>query len=81
MKALIENVRLLQVSGKKVGVFGQMREMGSASASLHEELGERVGVAGFDKVYFIGDDQEAFKKGLEKAGFNKSALIQKRLFR
>lgn len=77
MKALIENIQLLQVTGKKVGVFGQMREMGSASASLHEELGERVGVAGFDKVYFIGDDQEAFKKGLEKAGFNKSTLIQK----
>ncbi len=77
MQALIENIRLLDVPGKKVGVFGQMREMGSASAKLHEELGERVGLAGFDKVYFIGDDQDAFKKGLETSGFNKDSLVQK----
>lgn len=62
MKALIENVSLLQVNGKKVGVFGQMREMGTASPSLHEELGLRVAQAGFDKVYFVGEDQESFKK-------------------
>ena len=66
MKALIDNVSLLTVPGKKIGVFGQMREMGSASPALHEELGERVGRAGFDKVYFIGDDAPAFEKGLKK---------------
>lgn len=77
MKALIDNVKLLTVTGKKIGVFGQMREMGSASANLHTELGERVGVAGFDKVYFIGDDADAFTQGLKKVGYIKPALIQK----
>ncbi|UYL09966.1 UDP-N-acetylmuramoyl-tripeptide--D-alanyl-D-alanine ligase [Bdellovibrio sp. SKB1291214] len=77
MKALLENVQLLSVSGRKVGVFGQMREMGSASAQLHEELGERVGKAGFEKVYFVGDDFDAFTKGLQKSHFSKETLIQK----
>ncbi|QDK44228.1 UDP-N-acetylmuramoylalanyl-D-glutamyl-2, 6-diaminopimelate--D-alanyl-D-alanine ligase [Bdellovibrio sp. ZAP7] len=77
MKALLENVQLLTVSGRKVGVFGQMREMGSASAELHEELGERVGKAGFEKVYFVGEDFDAFTKGLQKAQFSKESLIQK----
>ncbi|HWU42959.1 MAG TPA: UDP-N-acetylmuramoyl-tripeptide--D-alanyl-D-alanine ligase, partial [Bdellovibrio sp.] len=77
MKALIDNVKLLTVPGKKIGVFGQMREMGSASSSLHEELGERVGVAGFDKVYFIGDDADSFAKGLKKTGYKNSVMIQK----
>ncbi|WP_413586430.1 UDP-N-acetylmuramoyl-tripeptide--D-alanyl-D-alanine ligase [Bdellovibrio sp. HCB274] len=77
MKALLENVQLLTVSGRKVGVFGQMREMGSASAQLHEELGERVGKAGFEKVYFVGEDSDAFNKGLQKAQFTKESLIQK----
>lgn len=77
MKALIDNMKLLTVSGRKVGVFGQMRELGPASASLHEELGTWVGQAGFDKVYFIGDDHVAFSRGLEKAGYKNSSLVEK----
>lgn len=75
MKALIDNMRLLSVSGKKVGVFGQMRELGSSSASLHEELGSWVGKVAFDKVYFIGEDHAAFARGLEKAGYKNASLI------
>ncbi|WP_374033948.1 UDP-N-acetylmuramoyl-tripeptide--D-alanyl-D-alanine ligase [Bdellovibrio bacteriovorus] len=77
MKALIDNMKLLTVPGRKVGVFGQMRELGSASAHLHEELGTWVGQAGFDKVYFIGDDAEAFAKGLNSTGYKNLALIEK----
>lgn len=77
MKALIENMKLLTVSGRKVGVFGQMRELGPASANLHEELGSWVGNAGFDKVYFIGDDAEAFAKGLNSTGYKNLALIER----
>jgi UDP-N-acetylmuramoyl-tripeptide--D-alanyl-D-alanine ligase len=76
MKALIDNVSLLQVKGQKVGVFGEMLEMGSASASLHEELGERAGKAGFDKVYFVGTDADAFKRGLVM-NHKGAALVQK----
>jgi UDP-N-acetylmuramoyl-tripeptide--D-alanyl-D-alanine ligase len=53
-----------------------MREMGSASPSLHEEIGAYVGKAGFDKVYFVGDDADAFRKGLESAGYKNPSLIQ-----
>ncbi len=77
MKALIDNMKLLTVSGRKIGVFGQMREMGAASAALHEELGTWVGQAGFDKVYFTGDDFEAFKKGLSQTGYKNPVLIEK----
>ncbi|WP_295898988.1 UDP-N-acetylmuramoyl-tripeptide--D-alanyl-D-alanine ligase [uncultured Bdellovibrio sp.] len=77
MKALIDNMKLLTVTGRKVGVFGQMRELGSASAALHEELGTWVGAAGFDKVYFIGDDYEAFSRGLSKVGYQNPTLIEK----
>lgn len=77
MKALIDNMKLLTVEGRKVGVFGQMRELGTASAELHEELGTWVGKAGFDKVYFIGDDAPAFTKGLSSAGYKNPAVIEK----
>ncbi len=77
MKALIDNMKLLSVPGRKVGVFGQMREMGPASPDLHEELGMWVAGAGFDRVYFIGEDAMSFHAGLMKADYEKPALIEK----
>lgn len=75
MKALIENVRLLTVAGRKVGVFGQMREMGTISPDLHRELGEWIGAAGFDEVFFIGDDHPSFAEGLSKVSFKGKSHI------
>lgn len=77
MKALIDNMKLLTVKGRKVGVFGQMREMGPASPDLHEELGLWVGKAGFDRVYFIGEDALSFNAGLLKADYENPALVEK----
>ncbi|MGZ3744284.1 MAG: UDP-N-acetylmuramoyl-tripeptide--D-alanyl-D-alanine ligase [Pseudobdellovibrionaceae bacterium] len=67
MKALLENVQRINVQGRKIGVFGEMLEMGTLANSLHEELGELVGKTGFDKVYFIGASHEAFAKGFKKS--------------
>lgn len=75
MRALIDNLKLLSVPGRKVGVFGQMRELGSASKDLHLELGTWVGQAGFDKVYFIGEDASAFSEGLKKAGYARPSSV------
>lgn len=75
MRALLDNVKIIQVKGRKIGVFGEMLEMGSLANSLHEELGEWVGKTGFDKVYFIGASHEAFAKGLQKSGYKNVANI------
>ena len=76
MRALIENVKLLSVKGKKVGVFGQMLEMGEASPDLHHELGEWAGNAGFDKIYFVGADAQAFRQGLEKVAYRGENFVE-----
>ncbi|PIS10691.1 MAG: UDP-N-acetylmuramoylalanyl-D-glutamyl-2, 6-diaminopimelate--D-alanyl-D-alanine ligase [Bdellovibrio sp. CG10_big_fil_rev_8_21_14_0_10_47_8] len=75
MKALLENVSLIKSSGKKVGVFAQMLELGDQSATLHEELGEQVGQAGFDWVWFYGPDAEAFQRGMQTSRFKKSLMV------
>ncbi len=64
MAALLENIPLLKVSGKKIGVFGQMKELGSDSAAAHRKLGTMVGETGFGEIYFIGEDHEYFSEGL-----------------
>lgn len=77
MKALLENVKSLSLKGRRIGVFGEMLEMGALASSLHEELGELVGSAGFDKVYFIGLNHEAFAVGLQKSGYKAFTNIAK----
>lgn len=77
MRALLENVALIKNSGKKVGVFGEMLELGSLSAELHQALGEKVGRAGFDVVWFYGPDADAFMSGIQKSGFHKNIMISK----
>lgn len=77
MRALIENIKLLKNPGKKIGVFGEMLEMGEQAPALHRELGALVGKAGFDKVYFIGAHALDFFDGLKAAQFSKSCLVEK----
>ena len=66
MKVLLENVQNLKADHRKIGVFGQMLEMGEASEKFHAELGEQVGSAGFAEVFFYGKDFELFTAGVLK---------------
>lgn len=64
MQALLQNIPLLKISGKKIGVFGQMKELGKDSAAEHKKLGQSVGQTGFQEIYFIGEDYKHFSEGL-----------------
>ncbi|MBX2987515.1 MAG: UDP-N-acetylmuramoyl-tripeptide--D-alanyl-D-alanine ligase [Bdellovibrionaceae bacterium] len=75
MKALIDNMKLVRATGRKIGVFGQMRELGPDSPRYHEEVGRLAGQAGFDSIFFIGDDAEAFRQGLRASSFGGPAVI------
>lgn len=75
MKALLENIKLISTSGKKIGVFAQMKELGAHSANLHTDLGQLVAQSGFDLVWFYGDDSSSFEAGMKKENFNKTLYI------
>ena len=75
MRALIENMSLLQTSGKKIGVFAEMLEMGEQSAQLHFELGQRVGRGGFDSVWFYGAHAADFVAGAESVNFKNKLVV------
>lgn len=76
MAALLDNLKRLSTSGRKIAVLGQMLEMGSASAQLHEELGLKAAESNLDQVYFLGTDWEAFQRGYQKgiARFSSSEI-------
>ena len=69
MAALLANVQMISPDRRRIGVFGQMKELGAHSAKMHEDLGEQVGRAGFAEVFFVGEDRPSFEKGLLRAGY------------
>jgi UDP-N-acetylmuramoyl-tripeptide--D-alanyl-D-alanine ligase len=52
----------------KVAVLGEMRELGSKSALLHREVGERIGRLGITQLVTLGDLALEINKGARQAG-------------
>ena len=77
MEALLENIDSLKVKGHKIGVFGQMRELGEKSQYFHNLIGIKAGNISFSKIFFYGDDFEAFLNGVKESGFKGEVHIQK----
>lgn len=76
MKALLENVPMLKSAGKKIAVFGQMKELGDEAPQAHHDLGLLAGQAGFAQIYFIGEYAANFEAGLKQAQFKNEKFIQ-----
>jgi UDP-N-acetylmuramoyl-tripeptide--D-alanyl-D-alanine ligase len=77
MEALLENIDGLKVVGKKIGVFGQMKELGDQSQYFHNLIGIKCGNVNFSKIFFYGDDSDSFQNGVKEAGFKGEVHIQK----
>lgn len=75
MRAAVENFAALKSLGRKIGVFGEMRELGTHAPALHHELGKAIGAAGFDEVLFVGPSKAEFAAGLKDGGFCKTPYL------
>ncbi|MBC7743189.1 MAG: UDP-N-acetylmuramoyl-tripeptide--D-alanyl-D-alanine ligase [Bdellovibrionaceae bacterium] len=76
MKALLENIPLLKTEGNKIGVFGQMKELGAAAAEGHREIAQLAAKAGFKQIYFIGEDHLNFSEGLANSNYTGEVFIK-----
>jgi UDP-N-acetylmuramoyl-tripeptide--D-alanyl-D-alanine ligase len=52
--AAIEVLKQMPCRGRRVAVFGEMRELGAHSAELHRKVAEQLRVSGVDCVVLIG---------------------------
>ncbi len=76
MKAAVENFATLSAKGgRKIGIFGEMRELGSHAPELHHELGLAVGKADFDEVLFVGPSSAEFARGMKEADAKKNPIL------
>lgn len=74
MVALLKNIQMVQSKGLRIGVFGQMKELGSHASAEHIALGKLVAQCGFDFVFFIGENAKDFEKGLTEENFLNSMV-------
>ncbi len=74
---LIKNLYEISLpdGGQKHAVFAEMLELGVDAEKFHEDVGQMVGQADFESIFFYGPSHEAFRRGVEKAGFDKSLII------
>ena len=61
-RELLELLGSLPRSGRRIGVFGSMLELGEESPSEHARLGQAAAAAGFDVLCFFGlDARDAYE--------------------
>lgn len=70
MRALLKNLFELDVEGKKVFVFGDMRELGDHSEAAHKEVAELAAQSGLSCIWYMGEHHVAVHKVLESSGFH-----------
>lgn len=56
MAAAIDNFQRMEVSGRKIAILGDMRELGAASAEEHQKVIHRLSQAHFDEVWLVGEE-------------------------
>jgi len=72
MIAAIETLAELPVSGRRLAVIGEMRELGEYTEAAHRSVGVALGEAHYDKVLFYGPStvltaEEAIRHGMTRA--------------
>lgn len=69
MRALINNTKKVFAPGRKIALIGQMKELGAQARTEHIYLAEQISEAGFDAVFFIGENFNDFEQGLVNKNF------------
>lgn len=74
MRAAIETLGAMRVSGRKVAVLGDMGELGSLSELAHFKMGEQVPHAGIDVLITVGALARRIADGARVEGMSDDAL-------
>ncbi|WP_309383549.1 UDP-N-acetylmuramoyl-tripeptide--D-alanyl-D-alanine ligase [Cerasicoccus frondis] len=76
MDALETFATLAPADMPRLYVLGGMKELGAHTEALHRKVGGDVPLRPQDRVLLVGDESDAYAKGLRDAGAEKSQVIQ-----
>lgn len=72
MQSGLDILSSLNISGRRIAVLGDMKELGSMSKELHKKVGELVYKSKVDMLLCFGKDAEFIIRGAVKAGFDEN---------
>ena len=75
MKAALLTLAEVKCRGRRIAVLGDMFELGSHSSREHRSLGEAAADAGVDRLYLLGDQAAAVRRGALSAGMQPERII------
>jgi UDP-N-acetylmuramoyl-tripeptide--D-alanyl-D-alanine ligase len=70
MRRLLEFVKPLTWSGRKIAVLGSMLELGEATHEEHRRIGAEAARAGFDCLLLFGDEMAGAYEELRRTGYS-----------
>ena len=65
----------LPAEGKRIAVFGEMRELGAESERGHREVGETAATLKIDQLVVIGNLAAEIAHAAKDAGLEKTAIV------
>jgi UDP-N-acetylmuramoyl-tripeptide--D-alanyl-D-alanine ligase len=74
MKGAIDTLLQLNVSGKRVAVLGDMKELGSSSDELHASVGEYLAEKCVDRLFTVGSSGALIAKAALGAGMSEKSV-------
>lgn len=74
-RAALHVLQCLEAEGRRILVFGGMRELGAQSAALHEALGVELAAAGIDLFLAVGAEALPIAKGARDAGMAADRIV------
>ena len=75
MKGAIDTLASLNVSGKRIAVLGDMRELGADSDLMHRELGRYVVTRGIDVLLTLGESGALIASSAIESGMSPSSVF------
>lgn len=76
MKAAVQLLAQIRAKGKKIAVIGDMLELGSNAARMHEEVGGFVARHRIDQLIACGPLGRGFAEGARNAGQDPSHIVE-----
>ena len=64
VRALVENLKIIPKSGRRVGVFAEMRELGDQASQWHRSTAQHLVQGDWDELWFYGPSVQDFAQGL-----------------
>lgn len=75
MRGAIDTLASLSISGKRIAVLGDMRELGRDSDAMHYAMGEYVATHGVDVLLTLGESGALIARGAIESGMSPHSVF------